>query len=120
MDEIGLSNAGKPGSTVSLQTLVRSIKDRTGSIKRKVKKTSRKAVIGVPLEGPAAQEAQRKVDYKLTKKAVSKWEPIIYRNRNISQLQFPLNQSALRFKIISNLLFSLLLFIILFFFFLYL
>jgi len=96
MDEINLSNAGQPGSTLSIQELVKSVKDRTGLIKKKVKKTSRKSVVSVPLEGPAAQEAKRKVDYAVTNKAISKWAPIIFRNRKAAQLSFPLNQPTLR------------------------
>lgn len=67
-------------------------KDVSAGIEKKLKKLSKKKAIEKPLDKNKADQLERKAAYSLVNKEVSKWEPIVEKNRRATQLRFPLDQ----------------------------
>lgn len=67
-------------------------KDISSGIEKKLKKLSKKKAIEKPLDKNKADQLERKAAYNLVNKEVSKWEPIVEKNRRAQQLKFPLDQ----------------------------
>ena len=59
--------------------------------------------LDTPLPKFISEKAERVASYAEDKKEVSKWEPIIKRNRKAEQLTFPLKQPDYSMQTISNL-----------------
>eukprot|EP00741_Cyanophora_paradoxa_P011186 tig00020554_g10806.t1 len=86
-------SGGEGGTGVSLRDLVGGLKDTTGygGLKKQLEKLSKAQAAPAPLEGPAQERAGRSVAYGEAAKEISKWVPVVKRNREAEQLRFPLN-----------------------------
>lgn len=67
-------------------------KDLATGIEKKLKKLAKKKAIKAPLDEHKAAQIERKSAYSEVKDEVSKWDPIVDRNRKAKQLNFPLDQ----------------------------
>ncbi|XP_053213537.1 U3 small nucleolar RNA-associated protein 14 homolog A-like [Panonychus citri] len=88
--ELGLSS-GKQDK-VEIHHLLNSIVDKTGKIKKQIRKITHKKLLPLPLNTPLTKKIERQVNYGETVKEVSKWEPIVNKNREAPQLSFPLEK----------------------------
>jgi U3 small nucleolar RNA-associated protein 14 len=82
---------------LTINDLLKNVKEVKGGLK-KLKHWDKKHLMSEPLEKPIASQIKRKVNYNLTTKTLTKWDPIVESNRNASQLQFPLKQEILTLK----------------------
>ena len=82
---------------MTINDLLKNVKEIKGGLK-KLKHWDKKHLMSEPLEKPIASQIKRKVNYNLTTKTLTKWDPIVESNRNASQLQFPLKQEILTLK----------------------
>lgn len=80
-------------SQVTLGQMLKSLdKDVAVNVEKKLNKLVKKRAIRAPLEKHKAEQAERKIAYSLVSKEVSRWEPIVDKNRKAKQLRFPLDQ----------------------------
>lgn len=80
---------------VTLTSMLKVLdKDVSSGIEKKLKKLSRKKALEKPLDKNKADQLERKAAYNLVNKEVSKWDPIVDKNRRAKQLKFPLDQEA--------------------------
>lgn len=82
------------GDQLSINDLLRNVKDSSAGVK-KLRHWHKKRLLSKPLEKPEASKLKRTVNYEVTAKEVSKWDPVVEANRNASHIEFPLNQPTL-------------------------
>lgn len=88
-----MSSEFKAGGQVTLSQMLKVLdKDVAGVLEKKLKRLSKKKVIKAPLDEHKAAQIERKLGYSEVKDEVSKWDPIVKRNRKSKQLNFPLDQ----------------------------
>ncbi len=90
---------GTTKEKVSLHELIGTLhKDpRQGQLKKHLKRVQKdQKVLATPLSRPEQERVTRTVAYKDTVKEVSKWDPVIKKNRKAEQLKFPLDRPDMR------------------------
>ncbi|XP_066992419.2 U3 small nucleolar RNA-associated protein 14 homolog A [Anabrus simplex] len=88
------------GNAVHLLDLAKALKQRSDHVKigSKLKAIRRKGrTLPKPLEKPVAERIQRTVGFNKVRKQVSRWEPIVQKNRIADHLSFPLSQGRVSF-----------------------
>ncbi|XP_074603898.1 U3 small nucleolar RNA-associated protein 14 homolog A-like [Brevipalpus obovatus] len=93
VSEFALLNDGK--SKVKIHELMKSVKDKSGKIRKQLRKISHKKIIDVPLETSQAREIQRKVLYEETGKEISKWDPVVDQMKQKPHIELPLEKPNL-------------------------
>lgn len=77
---------------VSLTQMLKALdKDVATGIEKRLKKLSKKKAVTAPLDEHKVAQMQRREAYADVSKAISKWDPIVERNRSARQLSFPLD-----------------------------
>ncbi|KAJ3019738.1 hypothetical protein HKX48_001843 [Thoreauomyces humboldtii] len=85
---------------IGLDDLMGSLGDRTGfgSVKKQLAGLTRAkgktATVDAPLPKRAQDRIDRQVAYDESKKEVSKWQPLVKKNRETSHLKFPMNEPS--------------------------
>lgn len=85
----------KPASKgqVTLTQMLKALdKDVAGSLERRLKKLSKKKAIKVPLDKNKADQLERRAAYSATSKELTKWDPIVDKNKRANHIKFPLDQ----------------------------
>lgn len=95
VNEFALSGDGKSDSKVKIHELMKSVKDRSGKIRKQLRKITHKKLVNLPLETSVAKEIQRKVLFEETSKEVSKWDPVVEQIKSKTQIEFPLEKPEL-------------------------
>lgn len=95
VNEFALGNDGKSQSKVKIHELMKSVKDKSGKIRKQLRKITHKKIIDVPLETSVAKEIHRKVLFDDISKDISKWDPVVEENKSKPQINFPLEKPQL-------------------------
>lgn len=86
-------SANKAEGQVTLTQMLKALdKDVAAGVEKRLKKLSKKKALQKPLDKTKAEQVERRAAYSASSKEVSKWEPIVDRNRKATQLKFPLDQ----------------------------
>ncbi|CAN7988538.1 unnamed protein product [Ixodes hexagonus] len=99
VSEYDLSQAAK--EKVAVHQLLMGLKqtERHRQLRRQVRAISRKAkVLPTPLPKPQQQRVQRQVAYDKVEGEVSRWDPVVKKNRLAEQICFPLQQPDMRMQ----------------------
>ncbi|CAF2099930.1 unnamed protein product [Rotaria magnacalcarata] len=78
----------KKTSSVQIQTLKKQL----------AKVNKHQAVLQQPLQKPQAEKAERIAAYNQETKSISKWDPIVAKNRTAETLNFPLKNGGVQFQ----------------------
>ncbi|CAF4508102.1 unnamed protein product [Rotaria sp. Silwood1] len=78
----------KKTSSLQIQTLKKQL----------AKVNKHQAVLQQPLQKPQAEKAERIAAYNQEKKSLSKWDPIVEKNRTAETLNFPLQNGGVQFQ----------------------
>lgn len=98
-DEIATTEKSPPKSgkkmgegKVSLNQMLSALdKDVAVGIGKRLKKLSKKKAVAAPIDEHKLAQLERKEAYEVVSKEISKWDPIVERNRHAKQLSFPLD-----------------------------
>lgn len=83
------NNEGQVTLTQMLKALDKGVASK---IEKRLKKLSKRKAVKTPLDDVTAAQVERKAAYSEVSKEIGKWEPVVERNRNAKQLQFPLDR----------------------------
>ncbi|XP_038604247.1 U3 small nucleolar RNA-associated protein 14 homolog A isoform X3 [Tachyglossus aculeatus] len=93
VSEFGVSCKGTR-EKLALSDLLKSIKSSSSlaPVRNQLNRIKSKKTVDVPLSKGQTEQIRREVAYNKTSKEVTKWDPIVLKNRTAEQLIFPLNQ----------------------------
>ncbi|XP_045197137.2 uncharacterized protein LOC123551914 [Mercenaria mercenaria] len=103
VSEFNFSSSKDKTSVVRLNELVGSLKESTshGELKNQLRNINRnKKTVSTPLPRHEKEKIDRATAYETTTADISKWDPIIKRNRKADQIEFPLEKPD--FKIVTT------------------
>ncbi|XP_049748532.1 U3 small nucleolar RNA-associated protein 14 homolog A-like [Elephas maximus indicus] len=94
------------GEQLVLSDLLQPIKTSSSlaTVKKQLKGVQAKKTVELPLDQEEAAQIHREVAFSTTSQALSKWDPVVLKNRNAEQLVFPLKQQQLDFAPIEHVL----------------
>ncbi|XP_064594449.1 LOW QUALITY PROTEIN: U3 small nucleolar RNA-associated protein 14 homolog A-like [Liolophura sinensis] len=98
ISEFNFSSTKDQGK-VKLHELVGTLRDTTshGTLKKQLRAVQKRAkVVATPLPRLEQERIQRGLAYETTSKEISKWDPVVDKNRKAEQLKFPLQQPDLK------------------------
>ncbi|XP_054556611.1 U3 small nucleolar RNA-associated protein 14 homolog A-like [Talpa occidentalis] len=98
VSEFNVSSEGS-GEKLVLSDLFESIKapSSLATVKRQLNRVKSKKIVELPRSEEEAERIHREVAFSQTSRALSKWEPVVLKNRRAKQLVFPLNQESAAF-----------------------
>ncbi|XP_064629730.1 U3 small nucleolar RNA-associated protein 14 homolog A-like [Lineus longissimus] len=104
VSEFNLATAASQNQVV-LHELVGILKDTSSQkdIRKKLKSAKTKKVLPTPLNKFEQERVERSLAYEKNQKEVSKWLPIVQKNRQAKQLHFPLQKSSVKLETTDNL-----------------
>uniref|UniRef100_A0A6G1SHB4 U3 small nucleolar RNA-associated protein 14 A n=1 Tax=Aceria tosichella TaxID=561515 RepID=A0A6G1SHB4_9ACAR len=92
MSEEPEKKSRKTEGQVTLTQMLKALdKDVAVGIEKKLKRLSKKKAVEKPLDDLKAAQIERIDAYSTTTKEISKWDPIVERNRSAKNLTFPLD-----------------------------
>ncbi|KAJ1521419.1 hypothetical protein ONE63_003091 [Megalurothrips usitatus] len=97
VSEFHLTKESSDQNTVHLGELAKSLRLKSSHVEiaRNLKAAQKKAkTLPRPLEKPAAERIRRGVGYDNVKEQVTKWDPVVFRQRVSDNLQFPLKPAT--------------------------
>ncbi|XP_060585732.1 uncharacterized protein LOC132741554 [Ruditapes philippinarum] len=103
VSEFNFSSSKDKTSVVKLHELVGSLKESTshGELKNQLRNVSKsKKTVSTPLPKHEKEKIDRATAYETTSGEISKWDPIVRKNRKADQIQFPLEKPD--FKIVTT------------------
>ncbi|XP_045500648.1 U3 small nucleolar RNA-associated protein 14 homolog A [Colias croceus] len=89
-------NLIKKSNKLDLSQVVNVLKDTAqhAKITKRLKNTQDKSnVLPKPLEKPQAERIKRSTGYDITKEKITKWDPVVARNRTVDFVSFPLKSA---------------------------
>ncbi|XP_038222329.1 U3 small nucleolar RNA-associated protein 14 homolog A [Zerene cesonia] len=89
-------NLIKKTNKLDLSQVVNVLKDTAqhAKITKRLKNTQDKSnVLAKPLEKPEAERIKRSTGYDITKEKITKWDPVVARNRTVDFVSFPLKSA---------------------------
>ncbi|KAK6171222.1 hypothetical protein SNE40_019457 [Patella caerulea] len=100
VSEYGFSKLYEKDSQVNLSELVSSLNSSTsaGKLKKNIKTIEQEKVADVPLVKPQQERLTRSIAYQAKTEEISKWQPLVRKNRKAEQLTFPLQQPNLSLR----------------------
>ncbi|XP_007659906.2 U3 small nucleolar RNA-associated protein 14 homolog A isoform X2 [Ornithorhynchus anatinus] len=96
VSEFSVSSKGT-GEKLALSDLLGPIKPSSSlaPVKNQLNRIKSEKTVKVPLSKEKTEQIRREVAYNKTSKDITKWDPIVWKNRRAEQLVFPLNQEHL-------------------------
>lgn len=74
------------------------------NVKKQLKRVKSKKIVELPLNKEELEQIHREVTFNKTAQALSKWDPIVLKNRQAEQLVFPMNKEPSAFAPIEHVL----------------
>ncbi|XP_054992527.1 centrosomal protein CEP57L1 isoform X2 [Sorex araneus] len=74
------------------------------NVKKQLKRVKSKKIVELPLNKEELEQIHREVTFNKTTQALSKWDPIVLKNRQAEQLVFPMNKEPSAFAPIEHVL----------------
>lgn len=99
ISEFNFASSKDTESRVHLNELLGSLKDTAshGDLKKQLRTVRNKTkIVSAPLPKHEKAKIERTTAYQSTTQEVSKWDPIVNKNRKAEQLQFPLQKQDFR------------------------
>lgn len=96
-------NSKGTGEKLVLSDLLEPIKTSSlASVKKQLNRVKAKKTVELPLSKQEVQRIHREVAFNQTSKTLSKWDPIVLKNRKAEQLIFPQNKEPMGFAPIEH------------------
>uniref|UniRef100_A0A5F8HA55 UTP14C small subunit processome component n=1 Tax=Monodelphis domestica TaxID=13616 RepID=A0A5F8HA55_MONDO len=95
VSEFSVSNEGT-GEQLDLAELLGPIKSSSsmGTVKKQLKKVKNKKTVDLPLSKEERERISREAAYNKISQDMTKWDPVVLKNRRAAQLVFPLEQDG--------------------------
>ncbi|XP_037367859.1 U3 small nucleolar RNA-associated protein 14 homolog A isoform X1 [Talpa occidentalis] len=93
VSEFNVSSEGS-GEKLVLSDLLEPVKTSSSlaTVKKQLNRVKSKKTVELPLNKEEVERIHREVAFNKTSQALSKWDPIVQKNRQAEQLVFPLNK----------------------------
>ncbi|XP_044538660.1 U3 small nucleolar RNA-associated protein 14 homolog A [Gracilinanus agilis] len=95
VSEFNVSNEGT-GEQLDLAELLGPLKPSSslGTVKKQLKKVKKKKTVDLPLSKEERERIHREAAYNKISQDMTKWDPVVLKNRRAEQLVFPLEQDG--------------------------
>ncbi|XP_004465720.1 U3 small nucleolar RNA-associated protein 14 homolog A [Dasypus novemcinctus] len=105
VSEFNVSSEGT-GEKLVLSDLLEPIKTSSSlaTVKKQLNRVKSKKTVELPLDKEEVERIHREVAFNKTSQALSKWDPIVQKNRKAEQLVFPLKKEQSAFAPIEHVL----------------
>ncbi|XP_055981409.1 U3 small nucleolar RNA-associated protein 14 homolog A-like [Sorex fumeus] len=105
VSEFSISSNGS-GEKLVISDLLDPIKmsSSLATVKKQLKRVNSKKIVELPLNKEELEQIHREVAFNKTSQALSRWDPIVLKNRQAEQLVFPMNKESSAFAPIEHVL----------------